>query len=161
MIPARSDARHEAASLIGTRLGQGSRVVRGPNGYNRILRTVLRARFSDAQCGFKAVRRGALENLLDDVKDGADGDRRPQGVTRLLADGPIARFIGIGVVSTLAYAVLFLLLRPLELAARTPPRWRSPPPPIAGSPSGSAGASTWCAPPPPMPLRITRSRSRS
>ena len=36
-----------------------------------------------------------------------------KGVARLLADGPIARFMGIGVVSTLAYAVLFLLLRPL------------------------------------------------
>ena len=60
---------------IGTRLAHGSRVVRGPKrefisrGYNRILHTVLRARFSDAQCGFKAVRRDALANLLDDVKD--------------------------------------------------------------------------------------------
>ena len=60
---------------IGTRLAHGSRVVRGPKreiisrGYNRILHTVLRARFSDAQCGFKAVRRDALEHLLDDVKD--------------------------------------------------------------------------------------------
>ena len=48
---------------IGTRLAGGARVVRGPKrelisrSYNRILRTVLRARFSDAQCGFKAVRR--------------------------------------------------------------------------------------------------------
>ncbi len=52
---------------IGTRLAHGSRVVRGPKrefisrGYNRILRTVLRARFSDAQCGFKAVRRDVLD----------------------------------------------------------------------------------------------------
>ena len=58
---------------IGTRLAHGSRVVRGPKrefisrGYNRILRTMLRARFSDAQCGFKAVRRDALDGLLDDV----------------------------------------------------------------------------------------------
>ena len=55
---------------IGTRLAHGSRVVRGPKrefisrAYNRLLHTVLRARFSDAQCGFKAVRRDALENLL-------------------------------------------------------------------------------------------------
>ena len=46
---------------IGTRLARSARVVRGPKrelisrSYNRLLRTVLRARFSDAQCGFKAV----------------------------------------------------------------------------------------------------------
>src|SRR4051812_48657531 len=42
---------------IGTRLARSARVVRGPKrelisrAYNRLLRTVLRARFSDAQCG--------------------------------------------------------------------------------------------------------------
>ena len=47
---------------IGTRLAHGARVVRGPKrelisrAYNRLLRAVLRARFTDAQCGFKAVR---------------------------------------------------------------------------------------------------------
>src|SRR6185436_6357027 len=62
---------------IGTRLAHGSRVVRGPKrefisrAYNRILRTVLRAKFSDAQCGFKAVRRDALDGLLADVRDDA------------------------------------------------------------------------------------------
>ena len=35
------------------------------------------------------------------------------GVARLLAAGPVARFMGIGVLSTLAYALLFLALRPL------------------------------------------------
>lgn len=60
---------------IGSRLAHGSRVVRGPKrelisrSYNRILRTVLRARFSDAQCGFKAVRRDVLEGLMDEVQD--------------------------------------------------------------------------------------------
>ena len=60
---------------IGTRLAHGSRVVRGPKrefisrSYNRILRTTLRARFSDAQCGFKAVRRDVLDGLMDDVRD--------------------------------------------------------------------------------------------
>jgi putative flippase GtrA len=50
-------------------------VVRGPKrelisrAYNRLLHVVLRARFSDAQCGFKAVRRDALDTLLDDVRD--------------------------------------------------------------------------------------------
>src|SRR5687768_1732820 len=48
---------------IGTRLARGSRVVRGAKrefisrSYNRILHATLRTRFSDAQCGFKAVRR--------------------------------------------------------------------------------------------------------
>ena len=47
---------------IGTRLHRGSRVVRGPKReiisrcYNLILRGTLAARFSDAQCGFKAIR---------------------------------------------------------------------------------------------------------
>src|SRR3954462_5948473 len=60
---------------IGSRLAVGSRVVRGPKrelisrDYNRLLRTVLRARFSDAQCGFKAARRDALDGLLGDVRD--------------------------------------------------------------------------------------------
>jgi putative flippase GtrA len=34
-----------------------------------------------------------------------------KGIARLLATGPIARFMGIGVLSTLAYALLFLALR--------------------------------------------------
>ncbi|MGW4027462.1 glycosyltransferase, partial [Streptomyces sp. NPDC005009] len=46
---------------IGTRLARGSRVVRGPKRemisrcYNGLLRGTLAVRFSDAQCGFKAV----------------------------------------------------------------------------------------------------------
>ena len=60
---------------IGTRLAGGARVVRGPKrelisrAYNRILHTTLRARFSDAQCGFKAVRSAALPGLLEHVED--------------------------------------------------------------------------------------------
>ena len=53
---------------IGTRLARGSQVVRGPKRefisrtYNHLLRATLRTRFSDAQCGFKAVRaRGAAQ----------------------------------------------------------------------------------------------------
>src|SRR5439155_18719510 len=38
-------------------------------GYNHLLRAVLRARFSDAQCGFKAVRRDAVRELVPDVRD--------------------------------------------------------------------------------------------
>ncbi|MEA2466839.1 MAG: hypothetical protein QOJ57_965, partial [Thermoleophilaceae bacterium] len=62
---------------IGTRLASGSRVQRGAKrefisrSYNRILRTALRARFSDAQCGFKAARTDALRDLLPDVRDEA------------------------------------------------------------------------------------------
>jgi hypothetical protein len=60
---------------IGTRLARSARVVRGlkreviSRSYNRLLRTVLRARFSDAQCGFKAVTATAARGLLDDVRD--------------------------------------------------------------------------------------------
>ena len=60
---------------IGSRLARGSRVVRGPKrefisrSYNRILRTALSARFSDAQCGFKAIRRDVAEQLLPLVED--------------------------------------------------------------------------------------------
>src|SRR3954464_3603194 len=139
---------------IGSRLARGARVVRGAKRelisrvYNRILHATLRAHFSDAQCGFKAVRREALPGLLDDVRDNAwffdtellvlaqrrglrihevpvdwvdDPDSRVdivrtaiedlKGVARLLATGPVARFMGIGVLSTLAYALLFLLMR--------------------------------------------------
>nr|BFE57049.1 hypothetical protein GCM10020063_015750 [Dactylosporangium thailandense] len=60
---------------LGTRLACGSRVVRGPKrefisrSYNRILRTALGVRFSDAQCGFKAVRRDVARLLLPQVRD--------------------------------------------------------------------------------------------
>ena len=139
---------------IGTRLAHGARVVRGPKrelisrGYNRILRTALRARFSDAQCGFKAVRRDVLDDLLPAVRDDSwffdtellivaqrrglrihevpvdwidDPDSHVRivrtavedllGVARLMAASPVARFMGVGVVSTLAFALLFVLLR--------------------------------------------------
>lgn len=138
---------------IGTRLAHGSRVVRGPKrelisrSYNAILHAVLRARFSDAQCGFKAVRADALSRLLPDVQDEGwffdtellvlaqrrglrihevpvdwvdDPDSRVDivatakadllGVWRLLLASPVVRFISVGVGSTLAYALLFLLL---------------------------------------------------
>ena len=60
---------------IGTRLARGSRVVRGPKRevisrcYNRLLRGVLRTRFSDAQCGFKAIRAESARALLPLVED--------------------------------------------------------------------------------------------
>jgi putative flippase GtrA len=141
---------------IGTRLARGARVVRGPKRevisrtYNRLLRTVLRARFSDAQCGFKAVRTDLLEDLLPEVRDDGwffdtellvvaqwrglrihevpvdwieDPDSRVQivrtavddlrGVARLMASAPLARFAAVGVVSTIAHALLFVALRGL------------------------------------------------
>lgn len=60
---------------IGSRRAPGSQVTRGPKrefisrAYNQILRVVLRARFTDAQCGFKAVRADVLPQLLDAVRD--------------------------------------------------------------------------------------------
>jgi putative flippase GtrA len=60
---------------VGSRLSRGSRVVRGPKReiisrcYNLILRGTLAARFSDAQCGFKAIRREVAERLLPLVED--------------------------------------------------------------------------------------------
>ncbi|MGX6448704.1 glycosyltransferase [Patulibacter sp. S7RM1-6] len=143
---------------IGSRLATGSNVVRGPKRelisrtYNRILRLSLHARFTDAQCGFKAIRADVARRLLPEVRDQAwffdtellvlaqrqglrihevpvdwvdDPDSRVdivrtatddlKGIARLLAGAggtPIMRFLAIGVVSTLAYALLYLLLRP-------------------------------------------------
>jgi putative flippase GtrA len=60
---------------IGTRLARGSRVVRGPRrevisrGYNLLLRASLGAEFSDAQCGFKAIRREQARALLPLTED--------------------------------------------------------------------------------------------
>jgi putative flippase GtrA len=148
---------------IGSRLTRGARVSRGPKRevisriYNRILRTVLGARFSDAQCGFKAIRADRARVLLPLVEDRAwffdtellvlaersglrihevpvdwieDPDSRVDIVATAVADlrgvlrlargrvprasgfaGQVTRFAGIGVVSTLAYIVLFAALR--------------------------------------------------
>lgn len=139
---------------IGTRLAHGARVVRGPRrefisrSYNHILHTVLRARFSDAQCGFKALRAEVARELLPEIRDDEwffdtellvraqrrglrihevpvdwvdDPDSRVdvvrtaradlRGVARLWSGSPIVRFMGIGVVSTLAYALLLVALR--------------------------------------------------
>ena len=165
---------------IGTRLARGSRVIRGPKrelisrSYNMLLRTLMGARFSDAQCGFKAIGRDQARALLPLTQDTGwffdtellvlaeraglriheipvdwvdDLDSRVDIIATALADlrgmarlgigfargsiqvpqlrGPvqadsghardlplqIARFTVIGVASTLAYVVLFLLLR--------------------------------------------------
>jgi putative flippase GtrA len=171
---------------IGSRLSRTARVVRGPKReiisrcYNLILHTALRARFSDAQCGFKAIRTECARALLPHVRDTAwffdtellvlaqrcglriaevpvdwidDPDSRVDVVATAVADlrgvarvgralisgdlpvrelaqqlgrGPLAvagvpasfarqalRFGAIGVLSTLAYLVLFLIARPM------------------------------------------------
>jgi glycosyltransferase involved in cell wall biosynthesis len=138
---------------IGTRLASGSRVVRGPKrefisrSYNRVLRLSLRAHFSDAQCGFKAVRADAARRLLPEIADDGwffdtelliraqrhgmrihevavdwvdDPDSRVdivstaltdlRGVARLRFDSALPRFLAIGVLCTLAYALLYVLL---------------------------------------------------
>ncbi len=161
---------------IGTRLARDSRVIRGPKrelisrSYNLLLRTLMGARFSDAQCGFKAIRRDQARALLPLTQDTGwffdtellvlaeraglriheipvdwvdDLDSRVDIIATALADlrgmarlgvgfargsihvpqlrDPvrsgkdlplqIARFTVIGVASTIAYVVLFLLLR--------------------------------------------------
>jgi putative flippase GtrA len=168
---------------IGTRLARGSRVIRGPKrelisrGYNLLLRTLMGAGFSDAQCGFKAIRRDQARALLPLTQDTGwffdtellvlaeraglrihevpvdwvdDLDSRVDIIATALADlrgmarlgagfargtlqvpqlrsrAParggrglplqIARFTVIGVASTVAYVVLFLLLRTIMSA---------------------------------------------
>src|SRR6266542_1084946 len=169
---------------IGTRLSRDARVVRGVRRevisrcYNLLLRGTLAVGFSDAQCGFKAIRKDVAERLLPLVQDAGwffdtellvlaqqaglrvhevpvdwveDPDSKVdimatavadlKGIARLaralltgalpigqlrqhLGRGPLAsmvpgglarqmvRFAGIGVLSTLAYLGLFVVLRP-------------------------------------------------
>ncbi|HWC85830.1 MAG TPA: glycosyltransferase [Solirubrobacteraceae bacterium] len=146
---------------IGSRLARGARVTRSARrevisrAYNGILHVALGARFSDAQCGFKAIRADVARELLPRVRDEEwffdtellvlaqregmriheiavdwveDPDSRVdivstaaadlRGVGRLVCASRIARFAAIGVASTLAYAILYLLLHgPLPAGA--------------------------------------------
>lgn len=62
---------------IGTRLTRNSRVVRGPKrefisrGYNFLLQSLMGAHFSDAQCGFKAIRADIAQQILPHTVDNA------------------------------------------------------------------------------------------
>ncbi|MBB2939763.1 4-amino-4-deoxy-L-arabinose transferase-like glycosyltransferase/putative flippase GtrA [Amycolatopsis bartoniae] len=62
---------------VGSRLAPGARTVRGPKrelisrAYNAVIRWTHGARFSDAQCGFKAARAEVVRPLLDRVEDDA------------------------------------------------------------------------------------------
>jgi len=139
---------------IGSRLHHASRVRRGPKrelisrGYNLLLRALLGASFTDAQCGFKAIRADAARTLLPQVEDDNwffdtellvlaqrsglrihevpvdwvdDPDSRVdivataledlRGIARLRGGFGFASFLGIGVLSTLAYLLLYVLLR--------------------------------------------------
>jgi putative flippase GtrA len=163
---------------IGTRLARGARVVRGPRRevisrcYNALLHATLGAGFSDAQCGFKAIRADMARALLPLTRDTGwffdsellvlaeraglrihevpvdwidDPDSRVKlaataladlrgiarmrwgflrgtlRVPRLSAAAPpeaaralprqLARFLAVGVASTLAYVLLYLGLR--------------------------------------------------
>jgi len=65
----------QADVSVGTRLAPGAHVVRGVRRevisrvYNLLLRMVLRVGFSDAQCGFKALRADAARALLPLIED--------------------------------------------------------------------------------------------
>ena len=171
---------------IGSRLARGSHVVRGPKRefisrcYNLLLHGTLRVRFTDAQCGFKAIRADVARHLLPLVEDTGwffdtevlvlaersglriqeipvdwvdDPDSRVDIVATALADlrgihrlasaiaagrlplselraslgrgpqppalagvptslaGQLTRFVGVGLASTGAYALLYLLLQ--------------------------------------------------
>lgn len=60
---------------IGTRLARGSHVVRSPwrefisRGYNLLLHALMGAHFSDAQCGFKAIRADVAGRILPHTAD--------------------------------------------------------------------------------------------
>ncbi len=62
---------------IGSRLAPGSRTIRGPRrelvsrAYVALIRLTHGARFSDAQCGFKAARAEVVRPLLDQARDEA------------------------------------------------------------------------------------------
>ncbi|HUD18317.1 MAG TPA: glycosyltransferase [Acidimicrobiales bacterium] len=155
---------------IGSRLARGANVVRGPKrelisrSYNLLVRTALHNGFTDAQCGFKALRSEVARDLLPFIEDDAwffdtellvqaeraglrvhevpvdwvdNTDSRVdlfrtavddfKGVCRLARQRPdcapssrtrrqtdagwLRRFASVGIVSTLAYLALYLLLR--------------------------------------------------
>ena len=67
----------DAGLATGSRLMKQSRTTRGfkrefiSRCYNRIIRTTMKTKFVDAQCGFKALRRDVAQKLLPHIKDTA------------------------------------------------------------------------------------------
>lgn len=67
----------DAGLVTGSRLIKQSRTTRGfkrefiSRCYNRIIRTTMKTKFVDAQCGFKALRRDVAQKLLPHIKDTA------------------------------------------------------------------------------------------
>lgn len=67
----------DAAIAVGSRLMEESQTTRGlkrdiiSRCYNRLIRWTMRTKFVDAQCGFKAMRRDVVQQLLPHVKDTA------------------------------------------------------------------------------------------
>ncbi len=65
----------EAGVAIGSRLSKNSRTTRGfkrdfiSKSYNKIIKIYMGTKFSDAQCGFKAIRKDVSEKLLPKVTD--------------------------------------------------------------------------------------------
>ena len=63
------------AVAIGSRLARGSRVSRSikrrvlTRGYNTLIKAMFQTRFSDAQCGFKAVSRDAAQRIIPLIED--------------------------------------------------------------------------------------------
>ncbi len=63
--------------VVGSRLMKGSKVQRClkreimSRGYNLLIKLMFRSGFSDAQCGFKAVRRGVVQDLVPLIEDQA------------------------------------------------------------------------------------------
>ncbi len=146
---------------IGSRLARGARVRRGPKrelisrAYNFLLHLGLGAKFSDAQCGFKAITAVAARRLVPAVQDQAwffdtellilaqragmrihevavdwtdDPDSRVDiartamddlsGIVRLrfgnlapTLSRQVITFASVGIASTVAYAIVYALLR--------------------------------------------------
>lgn len=67
--------RGQAALAIGTRLRKSSETRRSlkreliSQAYNRLIKWSLKTKFSDAQCGFKAIRKDAAEYILPEIAD--------------------------------------------------------------------------------------------
>lgn len=65
----------EAGVAIGSRLASGSKTTRGfkrefiSRSYNFIIRRFSKTKFSDAQCGFKAIRRDIAREFLPQISD--------------------------------------------------------------------------------------------